>query len=179
MFFHRPLSSWLALGLIPMTMLLGAARANRDVLASRLVPVAHAAVPETEDVSLPVPAGTPAVQDIRRGADGLFYVTAKVNGRTLRFLVDTGASVVVLTAADAEAVGVVLDETHYNGRVETVGGTTAMAWTTLDHVHIAGHDIHKLKAVVVRSGLGVSLMGQNMLAELDSVTFRDGRLSLR
>lgn len=179
MFFHRPLSSWLALGLIPMTMLLGAARANRDVLASRLVPVAHAAVPDMMEAGMSASGASPAVQDIQRGADGLFYVTAKVNGRTLRFLVDTGASVVVLTAADAAAVGVVPEEKHYNGRVETVGGTTAMAWTTLDHVHIAGHDIHKLKAVVVRSGLGVSLMGQNMLAELESVTFRDDRLSLR
>jgi aspartyl protease family protein len=178
MLFSRPFSFWLATGLIPVTMLLGTARANRDMLASRLVPVAHAAVLDEGRAPPPAPE-RPMVQDVGRGADGLFYVTARVNGRSLRFLVDTGASVVVLTAADAQAVGVVLEDKHYDGQVETVGGKTAMAWTTLDHVHVAGHDIRKLKAVVVRSGLGVSLMGQNMLAELDSVTFAADRLSLR
>ena len=58
-------------------------------------------------------------------------------------------------------------------------GSTAMAWTTLESVHLAGHEIRQVRAVVARKGLGVSLMGQNMLAELDSVTMSAGRLSLR
>ncbi|HEX8445322.1 MAG TPA: retropepsin-like aspartic protease [Sphingomonas sp.] len=168
------------LSLIPATMLIGAARANRDSLFEGPVPdpIANAVMPAASP-AIAGGAASASGQDVARGTDGLFYVTARVNGRPLRFLVDTGASFVVLTAADAQAVGVQPEERHYNGRVETVGGSTAMAWTTLDHVHVAGHDIHKLRAVVVRGGLGVSLMGQNMLAELDSVTFQADRLSLR
>ena len=38
---------------------------------------------------------------VTRSADGLFYLSAVVNGVVVRFLVDTGATIIVLTAADA------------------------------------------------------------------------------
>lgn len=117
--------------------------------------------------------------EFTRAADGLFYVEAMVNGEPVRFLVDTGASVVVLTPADARRVGVRLDEGHYNAHVETVGGKTAMAWTTLDHVTVAGRKVRQLRAAVVRDGLGVSLLGQNMLSQLASVTIEGDNLRLR
>ena len=82
-------------------------------------------------------------------------------------------------AADARAAGITLDHSHYNGTVDTVGGSTPMAWTNLTEVKLAGHEIRDVRAAVVRNGLGVSLLGQNMLARLDSVTIEADRLSLR
>ncbi|HWW65435.1 MAG TPA: TIGR02281 family clan AA aspartic protease [Sphingomonadaceae bacterium] len=127
-------------------------------------------VPESVDRS---------ASEFTRAADGLFYIQATVNGEPVRFLVDTGASVVVLTPEDARRVGARLDEDRYSAHVETVGGKAAMAWTTLDHVTVAGRKVHQLRAAVVRDGLGVSLLGQNMLSKLASVTIEGDRLRLR
>ena len=114
-----------------------------------------------------------------RAADGLFYVRASVNGHPVRFLVDTGASVVVLTPADAAAVGVSPHPDSFDSHVETAGGKAAMAWATLDEVRIAGRQMRGVRAAVMREGLGVSLLGQNMLARLGSVRMEGDQLELR
>lgn len=115
----------------------------------------------------------------QRASNGLFYVTATVNGKSLRFLVDTGASVVVLTAADARAAGISLQDSHYNANVDTVGGSTAMAWARIDQFTLGTRKVYNLKAAVVRNGLGVSLLGQNALAQLGPVTIEGDRISWR
>ena len=142
-----------------------------------LVPIAAVALPTTN-----VPAAAAVKSTIagtNRHSDGLFYVQALVNGKPIRFLFDTGASYTVLTDADARTAGIVLGKDRFDGRVSTVGGDTAMAWTKLDRIELAGHDVRGLRAVVVRDGLGVSLLGQNMLEKLDSVTLTAGQLHLR
>ncbi|SEN61224.1 aspartyl protease family protein [Sphingomonas gellani] len=158
------------------------ARVQRDSVLETLTPVARAAVVEEGLVQPAVPAPTgigPAAHNVDRGPDGLFYVQAQVNGRPIRFLVDTGASVVVLTATDARTAGIDVHSDHYNGAVDTVGGKTPMAWANMAKVELAGHEVRDVRAAVVRDGLGVSLLGQNMLAKLDSVTMTADRLSLR
>jgi aspartyl protease family protein len=138
------------------------------------------ATPSARAAIIDTPAGElGTVSDFTRAADGLFYIEAMVNGEPVRFLVDTGASVVVLTPEDARRVGVRLNDGHYNAHVDTVGGKTPMAWTTLDHVTVAGRRVHQLRAAVVRNGLGVSLLGQNMLSKLASVTIEGDNLRLR
>lgn len=174
--FGLPTPSALALALI--AVLAGSARINRDVILDTLSPVANAILISPPSLP-PVPASESIAHDVSRGADGLFYVNALINDRPVRFLVDTGASVVVLTAADARHAGVVVDPAGYDGSVATVGGSTAMAWATLDKVNLAGHEVRGLKVAVVRNGLGVSLLGQNMLSQLHSVTLSADRLSLR
>src|ERR671913_1996463 len=46
------------------------------------------------------------VTELERSSSGHFYTHAKVNGQLVRFLVDTGATGVALTVADAERVGI-------------------------------------------------------------------------
>ncbi|MCE7798312.1 TIGR02281 family clan AA aspartic protease [Sphingobium sufflavum] len=156
----------------------GTAQARLDAVPDAPSPVANAAMlsPET---GAPAGVSVNPAHDIVRSADGLFYTHALVNGQQVRFLVDTGASVMVLTAADARAIGLTVEDKHYNRSVDTVGGAAPMAWATIERIHIAGHEVRNIRAAVVRNGLGVSLMGQNMLAKLDSVTITADRLSLR
>lgn len=117
--------------------------------------------------------------DVDRAPDGLFYVELMVNGQPVRFLVDTGASVVVLTAADAARVGISPDATRFNAHVQTAGGAAPMAWANLDQVQLAGREVRDLRAAVVRQGLQVSLLGQNMLSKLASVTIEGDRMRMR
>jgi len=121
----------------------------------------------------------PAGAEIMRAADGLFYVDMKVNGRPIRFLVDTGANVMVLTASDAARVGATPEARKFSNQIATAGGNARMAWTRLDHVELAGREVHGLQAAIVQQGLDVSLLGQNMLSKLGSVTIEGDRLRMR
>jgi len=110
--------------------------------------------------------------EISRAKDGLFYVTAMVNGAPVRFLVDTGASVVVLTPEDARRAGLSLAPAAFTGLASTANGKTTMARVSLNEVIVAGTRIEAIDAAVVEQGLHVSLLGQSMLSRLNSVTIR-------
>ena len=120
---------------------------------------------------------TGAVTRAMKGADGLFYVTARVNGTPIRFVVDTGANVMVLTGDDARRAGV---RSHSSPeRMETAAGGSAMRWAMLDRLDLAGRRLTGTRAAVVDSGLKRSLLGQNALSRLESVMLAGDRLELR
>lgn len=123
------------------------------------------------------PPVTERGNEISRAADGLFYVTAIVNGAPIRFLVDTGATTIVLTAADAERAGIRPDEGAFSATAETANGRTNMARIVLDEVVVGGTRSHALGAAVVKDRLPVSLLGQNWVARLSSLTISGDRLS--
>jgi aspartyl protease family protein len=115
------------------------------------------------------------LSDIRRGTtierarDGFFYVDANVDGTPVRFLVDTGASVTVLSARDAQRIGTLRHRD--SKRVRTVGGDVSMASATLPATMIAGHKLVGIDAVVSPQ-TGTSLIGQRVLSQFASVTMR-------
>jgi aspartyl protease family protein len=117
--------------------------------------------------------------ELRRASDGLFYVDATVNGVSVRFLIDTGASTVVLTAQDARRAGISPAAYRSKTRADTANGGATMSWVTLDHVDVAGTSARRLRAVVAGEGLGVSLLGQSWLSQLASVTIEGDRMTLR
>ena len=168
----------LCVALVATLCLSGAARAGWPTVLDTLSPIAHAAVAQPAEFA---PAELPETRshDVDRSNDGLFYVQASVNGRPMRFLVDTGASVMVLTTKDAKALGLSVEQKHFTGTVGTVGGAAPMAWTKIDTVHLAGHEIHNLQAAIVAEGLDVSLLGQNILSQFHSITISADRLSIR
>ena len=140
------------------------------------VPSANIAVPQTgatTSISTDLPART-----IRRHADGLFYVEAQANGQSVRFVVDTGATVVVLNRADAEKLGVPFEGLAARGSMRTAGGNSDMRWAKIDRLDLAGKRIEKINAAVVDGGLPVSLMGQNALEQLGTVTLRGDTMTI-
>lgn len=122
------------------------------------------------------PPLTPQGSEVRRAADGLFYVMAIVNGAPIKFLVDTGATIVVLTPEDARRAGVAPDETHYSSSAETANGRTAMARVTLNEMIVGTKHTQAIDAAVVQGNLPVSLLGQNWLAQLNSITISGDKL---
>lgn len=107
-------------------------------------------------------------QDIMRANDGLFYVSASVGSRQVRFLIDTGASHVVLSHSDARNS----NATPVPGprsMILTAGGKVAADWVTIDEMTVDGHVLHDVKAAVPRQDIGLSLLGQNALAQFTSV----------
>ena len=113
-----------------------------------------------------------------RAPDGLFYVNAHVNGHLTRFVVDTGASVVVLSREDAERFNVRFSDTNPAARIKTVGGPSSMRWAQIDKLTMAGRELAGVKAAVVETGIGVSLLGQNALSQFGTVTLRGNVLTI-
>ena len=123
-------------------------------------------------------ASTAAGTEILRSQDGLFYVTAVVNGAPVRFIVDTGATVVVLTPDDARRVGIAVDATDFTGKANTANGNAAMARVKLSEVVVGATRKEAVEAAVVGQGLHVSLLGQSLLSRLSSVTIQADRMVL-
>lgn len=128
--------------------------------------------------SVPSPAPSATIDRtmvIEQAGDGLFYLDAKVNGAPVRFVVDSGASVVILNAADAARAGVT---GQHDVSVDTAGGAAIMRRTRLEKLALAGQDLADVDAVVMQKDLDVSLLGQSALMQMRPITFRGSRLEL-
>lgn len=115
---------------------------------------------------------------IERASDGLFYLTARVNGAPVRFVVDTGASYVVLRREDAVRAGLDPDGSGARDTLKTASGRTAMRWDQVQHMGIAGNQLNNVRVAVMQDGLHVSLLGQNALARLGPVVLDGNRLTI-
>jgi aspartyl protease family protein len=112
-------------------------------------------------------------------ADGHFRVEARVDGTPIRFLVDTGASSIVLSPADARRIGFDPDELRFTGFAETANGTVRTAPVRLGTIEIGPIRIDDLPASVNQAAMRGSLLGMSFLERLRSFEMRDGALILR
>jgi aspartyl protease family protein len=117
-----------------------------------------------------------ASQELERAADGHFYAEAQVNGARIRFLVDTGATVVALTPADAQRAGIALPTVRT--RAIGAGGEVEVMPVTLDRVAIGSLSANQVRAAVAPH-LPVSLLGQSFLSQVGSVEISGDRMVLR
>ena len=113
-----------------------------------------------------------------RARDGHYYLTATINGTPLRFVVDTGATDMVLTRADAEAAGLSPDNLNYLGRASTANGEVRTAYVRLDEVELGGVRDTDVPAVVNEGEMRQSLLGMGYLQRFSSVEIRQGALIL-
>lgn len=114
-----------------------------------------------------------------RDDDSHFYANVEVNGRTVRMIVDSGASIIALTRADAEAIGIDVDAIPEMGRANTAGGVVPLRPVELDKVGIDGVEVVGVQAAVIDSDMPASLLGQSYLSRLQSVKVEGDRMTLR
>jgi aspartyl protease family protein len=105
---------------------------------------------------------------IRKGPDGHYWAVGDVNGAKVRFLVDTGATAVALTAGDAQRIGFDVASLEYTSRVLTAAGPVRAAKVELDSVSVGGARVSHVVALVPERGLEVSLLGMTYLGRLAS-----------
>jgi len=103
---------------------------------------------------------------IPKSRDGHFWLDASINQKAVKFLVDTGASAVALTFADAQRLGFDVNGLDYNRRVITAAGEIKAASVTLAYVEIGGSRINNVEALIIREGLDNSLLGMSYLGRL-------------
>jgi aspartyl protease family protein len=117
---------------------------------------------------------------IARRVDGSFTVAATVNQRDQRFVFDTGASMVVLTAESAAAAGLRPASLAYTVPVATANGRAMAALATLDRLAVGPIAERQVRALVARPGaLHQNLLGMSFLERLASYEVRGNRLILR
>lgn len=118
---------------------------------------------------------------LERGNDGHFHATATINGTgTVEMLVDTGASVILLSHAHAKAIGIRVDALDYSVPVITANGQSYVATIVLDDVDIGGVTLHNVEAAVATQGLlESSLLGMTYLGALKEVVLRGDEMILR
>lgn len=123
---------------------------------------------------------SPGEVAVTRQRDGTFVVPTQVNGRSVIFLFDTGASSVVLTSDTAQALGFDLDKLRFRVPVLTANGRALTAPVTIDQLGIGSIKLAKVPALVSAPGvLHQNLLGQTVLDRLDSFEVRGNRLVLR
>ncbi len=115
---------------------------------------------------------------LSRRPDGHFYVTANVNGASITFLIDTGASAIALTEADARAAGLNFSEAEYEPVARTANGVAHGKRVTLPKVSIEGKDVTEVEAMIVQ-GAELSLLGQSYLSRISGVQMNGDTMVLR
>lgn len=121
--------------------------------------------------------GTPA--QVLKGLDGHYWADALIEGRAVRMMVDTGASVVALTRVDAARLGLRLKPDDFSGTVITASGPVRAAPVELQTVAVAGARVERVQALVVEHGLPHSLLGMSYLGRLSAFTATPASLTLR
>ncbi|PTX55699.1 aspartyl protease family protein [Litoreibacter ponti] len=116
--------------------------------------------------------------ELPRQSDGHYYMTLNVGETPVNFIVDTGASNVVLSKQDAARVGISEDELFFTGRASTANGMVRTARVTLDDVTLGGIDEGSVRAYVNDGELETSLLGMDYLERFERIEINRGTLIL-
>ncbi|WP_288430783.1 TIGR02281 family clan AA aspartic protease [uncultured Agrobacterium sp.] len=169
----RQLAIWLViiLGLVSVYLYRYDLQRFGDRLLAGLMP-GRAVVVTTQD----------GVQEVilNKSMSGHFETNALINGAQVHMLVDTGASSVVLSHADAQAVGINPENLSYTVSVMTANGRTSAAPTRLSEIAIGPIVRRNVSALVAQEGqLDQSLLGMTFLSTLGSLQMQTDELKLR
>jgi aspartyl protease family protein len=113
----------------------------------------------------------------RADALGHVVLTAQVNGAPVRFLVDTGATLVSLSPQDAAAAGLKRDGLKFDHTVHTAGGLSKAAFAQVHEIRVEQLELANVEVAVIET-LKQSVLGMSFLRRLKAFEMRDGELSV-
>lgn len=121
--------------------------------------------------------GAPEAGDRRRivlhaGSNGHFRTQGQINGRTVNFIVDTGASVVSMSVTDAEAIGLRY-QSGQTVQVSTANGVTVGWRVKLSTVRLGSLDVYDVEALVTPAPMPYVLLGNSYLTRFQMTRTND------
>ncbi|WP_281841839.1 retropepsin-like aspartic protease family protein [Sinisalibacter aestuarii] len=116
--------------------------------------------------------------EVPRMFDGHFYLTARLNGEPVDFVVDTGATDVVLTMKDAARIGIDPDGLAFTGRAFTANGMVRTAPATVDEIRLGDITDRNLRVFVNEGEMDQSLLGMAYLRRFSKIEIAGDMLVL-
>ena len=113
-----------------------------------------------------------------RAPDGHYYVSLDLNGVSTRFVIDTGATGMVLSRNDAERAGLTPDQLIFRGQANTANGMVRTAPVRLERVALGPFTDRSVRAYVNEGEMRTSLLGMSYLQRFDRLEISNGRLIL-
>lgn len=105
-------------------------------------------------------------------SNGHFLAQGQINGRTAALMVDTGASVVGISMADADRIGL----NYRSGQpvqMNTANGVTHGWLVKLDSVRLGSVDVYNVDAVVTPGAMPYVLLGNSFLTRFQMTRTND------
>jgi len=116
---------------------------------------------------------------IPKEIDGHFHLTLTINDRPIDFLVDTGASDIVLTRKDAARVGFDPNRLDYWGMANTANGTVRLATIRLETVRLGEFIDKNIRASVNKAPMEKSLLGMRYLSKFSAIEISNDQMILK
>lgn len=113
-----------------------------------------------------------------RGPGGHFYATVKIGGTPVQFVVDTGATSIVLTKTDAQRLGLRPGNLSYIGVADTANGMVRTAHVTLHDVQLGGLTVPSMGASVNDGQMDMSLLGMTFLKRFSKLEIAGNKMVL-
>lgn len=114
---------------------------------------------------------------LRAGRNNHYFTEVQVNGRTMPFMVDTGASTVALTYEYGRRLGLISSGDRWDVKMQTANGTARAKRVTLESVRIGGIVVRNVVATISEEGaLSTNLLGMSFLGRLGRFEIRSGQL---
>lgn len=115
---------------------------------------------------------------VPRQPDGHYYLTLALNGENIRFVVDTGATDMVLTKSDARRAGIDPEALNFIGVASTANGQVRTAPVRLNTVRLGGFTDTNVFASVNEGQMSGSLLGMGYLEKWGRIEISGGELRL-
>lgn len=171
---------FMMIGVVAALCAMGGARMLTAVAANNGAPQQPAAAVATVSPDASQPQSTESGEaSIAKSTDGHFWANAEVDGHPVRFLVDTGATAVALTADDARNLGIDPSSLQYQYTVMTANGPARAAQVKLGFVSVGRAEVSDVDAFVIDKGLETSLLGMSYLGRLAKFEATPDALVLR
>jgi aspartyl protease family protein len=120
-----------------------------------------------QSISTASVSGTKPTVKLVAGTGGHFLTTGSINGHPIHFMVDTGATTIAFSTAQADAMGINLQRAQRGG-VTTASGYANSYRVVLDNVKIGDISLNLVEAVVIDSMPGdTALLGNSFLSRLE------------
>ena len=116
---------------------------------------------------------------VRLSQDGHFYLVARIHGQRVRFLVDTGASRIVLTPQVAEKLGYDVNDLSFGQVLQTANGEGRATTVILRDLQVGTFYLQDIPVSINQATMEYSLLGMDFFNRLQSYRVEKGVLTLK
>ena len=103
---------------------------------------------------------------LKSASDGHFYVTLSINNKPINFLIDTGATAMILSKKDGEKLGFNVDKLNFSQLAQTANGEILISPVVFDKVSLEFKNFSNVKAFISQTDMEKSLLGMRFLSRL-------------